>query len=53
MKLEELGFSHWFKSKIVPTKLIKHQIARIVTVNKDSYLIRLSQKNNLKKENIG
>ena len=40
MKLEELGFGHWFKDKIDPTKLIEYQIARIVTVNKDSYLIR-------------
>jgi len=44
MKLEELGFSHWFKSKIDPTKLIEYQIARIVTVNKDSYLIRNRKK---------
>ncbi len=44
MKLEELGFSHWFKSKIDPTKLIEYQIARIVTVNKDSYLIRNGKK---------
>src|SRR6056297_3640021 len=44
MKLEELGFNHWFKDKIDPTKLIEYQIARIVTVNKDSYLIRNEKK---------
>jgi ribosome biogenesis GTPase len=44
MKLEELGYSHWFKSKIDPTKLIEHQIARVVTVNKDSYIIRNEKK---------
>jgi len=44
MKLEELGFSHWFKDKIDPVKLIEYKIARIVTVNKDSYLIRNEKK---------
>lgn len=44
MKLEKLGLSHWFKDKIDPTKLIEHQIARVVTVNKDSYLIRNEKK---------
>jgi ribosome biogenesis GTPase len=44
MKLEELGFSHWFKDKIDPVKLIEYKIARIITVNKDSYLIRNEKK---------
>jgi len=44
MKLEELEFGHWFKDKIDPTKLIEYQITRIVTVNKDSYLIRNEKK---------
>ena len=44
MKLEELGFGHWFKDKIDSKKLIEHQIARVVIVNKDSYLIRNEKK---------
>jgi len=44
MKLEELGLGQWFKSKIDPTKLIEQQIARVVTVNKDSYIIRNEKK---------
>jgi len=44
MKLEKLGFSHWFKEKIDPEKLVEYQIARIVTVNKDSYIIRNGEK---------
>ena len=44
MKLEELGFSNWFIDKIDSTKLIEYQIARVVTVNKDSYLIRNKEK---------
>ena len=44
MKLEKLRLSHWFKSKIDPAKLIEHQIARVVTVNKYSYLIRNEKK---------
>ena len=44
MKLEELGLSHWFKDKIDSKKLIEYQIARVVTVNKDSYLIRNEKK---------
>jgi len=44
MKLEELGFGHWFKSKIDPIKLLEYQIARVVTVNKDSYIVRNEKK---------
>jgi len=44
MKLEKLGLSHWFKDKIDPTKLIEYQIARVVTVSKDSYIIRNEKK---------
>lgn len=44
MKLEKLGLSHWFKDKIDPTKLIEYRIARVVTVNKDSYIIRNEKK---------
>ena len=39
MKLSQLGFNKWFFDRIDPTKLIDHQIARVITVNKDSYTI--------------
>ena len=39
MKIEQLGFNKWFFDEIDPTKLIDHQIARVITVNKDSYTI--------------
>ena len=39
MKIEQLGFNKWFFDEIDPTKLIDHQIARVITVNKDNYTI--------------
>jgi len=39
MKIEQLGFNKWFLDRIDPPKLIDHQIARVITVNKDSYTI--------------
>ena len=39
MKIGQLGFNKWFFDEIDPTKLIDHQIARVITVNKDSYTI--------------
>jgi len=39
MKIEQLGFNKWFFDEIDPTKLIDHQLARVTTVNKDSYTI--------------
>ncbi len=39
MKIEQLGFNKWFLDRIDPTKLVDHQIARVITVNKDSYTI--------------
>jgi ribosome biogenesis GTPase len=39
MNIEQLGFNKWFFDKIDPAKLIDHQIARVTTVNKDSYTI--------------
>lgn len=44
MRLEKLGFSNWFKDKIDPAKLIEFQLARVITVNKDSYIIRNEKK---------
>jgi ribosome biogenesis GTPase len=39
MKIVQLGFSNWFFDRIDPTKLFDHQIARVITVHKDSYTI--------------
>jgi len=39
MKIIQLGFNNWFLDRIDPTKLIDHQIARVITVHKDSYTI--------------
>ncbi|MDY6968254.1 MAG: ribosome small subunit-dependent GTPase A [Spirochaetota bacterium] len=39
MNKEKLGFSNWFKDRINSTDLNKYQIARVITVNKDSYII--------------
>ena len=39
MNIEQLGFNKWFFDRIDPSKLIDHQIARVTTVNKDSYTI--------------
>ena len=39
MKIKQLGFNKWFSDRIDPTKLIDHQIARVITVNKDNYTI--------------
>ena len=39
MNIEQLGFNKWFFDRIDPSKLIDHQIARVTTVNKDSYTL--------------
>ncbi len=39
MNLEKLGFSNWFQDKTDPEKLNEYQVARVITVNKDSYMI--------------
>jgi ribosome biogenesis GTPase len=39
MNIEQLGFNKWFFDRIDPSKSIDHQIARVTTVNKDSYTI--------------
>jgi ribosome biogenesis GTPase len=39
MNIEQLGFNNWFFDRIDPAKLIDHQIARVITVHKDSYTI--------------
>ncbi len=37
--VEKLGFDEWFRDKIDSIKLSSHQIARVVTVNKNSFVI--------------
>jgi ribosome biogenesis GTPase len=38
-KLESLGFSHWFKNRVNAEKIAAHEVARVVSVHKDSYVI--------------
>ena len=38
--IEELGFDSWFTEKVDKSKASEFQIARIVAVHKDSYLVR-------------
>ena len=37
--LEKLGFDSWFQDQIDPSKLNNFQIARVITVNKNSFII--------------
>ncbi|MCG6970219.1 MAG: ribosome small subunit-dependent GTPase A [Gammaproteobacteria bacterium] len=38
-KLESLGYSHWFKDRVDAEKSSIHEVARVVSVHKDSYVI--------------
>ena len=38
-KLENLGFEQWFQNKLEPSDLVGFDIARVVAVHKDSYII--------------
>lgn len=40
MKLEDLGFSEWFKEKLEESQQNEFSLARISTVNKNNYIIR-------------
>lgn len=42
--LKELGFDKWFQDKTDPGKLADWQIARVITVNKDSCIIKNGEK---------
>ena len=37
--LQHIGFDDWFQERIDPDKLASHEIARVVSVHKDSYMI--------------
>jgi len=39
MSIAKLGFDQWFQDRIDPGKLTDHQMARVMTVNKNSYII--------------
>jgi len=38
--LAQLGFNRWFKSRLDPSKLKDFEIARVIAVNKNSFVIR-------------
>lgn len=38
-ELESLGYSDWFKSRVDEKKISTHEVARIVSVNKESYTL--------------
>ncbi|MCW8986397.1 MAG: ribosome small subunit-dependent GTPase A [Gammaproteobacteria bacterium] len=38
-KLKKIGYSDWFSSKVDADKLAVHELARVVSVHKDSYII--------------
>ena len=40
MKLEDLGFSDWFKERFAGSLHPEYSLARVTAVNKDNYLIR-------------
>lgn len=37
--IESLGFSRWFQAQIDPAMLAIHELARVVSVHKDSYML--------------
>lgn len=40
MKLEDLGFSDWFRERLGDSKSLDYSLARVIAVNKDNYIIR-------------
>ncbi len=40
MNIEKLGFDNWFQEKTDSDKSADHEIARVIAVNKESFLIR-------------
>ncbi|MDT8318390.1 MAG: hypothetical protein RQ824_10455 [bacterium] len=38
-KLEDIGYSHWFQSRLDAKKAAAHELARVVSVHKDSYIV--------------
>ena len=50
--IEKLGFNKWFQDKADPAKLMDYQIARVIAVNKNSYIIT-NGKNDVFAELVG
>lgn len=42
-KLENIGYSHWFQSRLDAEKIAAHEVARVVSVHKDRYIITNGQ----------
>jgi ribosome biogenesis GTPase len=40
MKLEDLGFSDWFRERLGDSQPLEYSLARVIAVNKDNYIIR-------------
>ena len=40
MKLEDLGFSEWFRERLGDSQPLEYSLARVIAVNKDNYIIR-------------
>ena len=38
-RLQLIGFDHWFQDRTEADKLAQHEIARVISVHKDSYMI--------------
>ena len=38
-KLEDIGFSHWFQSQLDDDKIASHEVARVISVHKDRYVV--------------
>ena len=38
-ELESIGYNDWFHSQIDPEKIAVHEVARVISVHKDSYTI--------------
>ena len=41
--LQHIGFNDWFQARVEADKLAQHDIARVVSVHKDSYMITKGQ----------
>jgi len=41
--LRQIGFNNWFQERVETDKLAQHDIARVVSVHKDSYMISKGQ----------
>jgi ribosome biogenesis GTPase len=42
-ELENIGFSHWFRSRLDTDKAAAHELARVVSVHKDRYIVTHGQ----------